>query len=96
MPGNNGEDPFNDLEDRFRREDARFARAMEHSRPCHPREYRRGPAWLLLAAALALLGSGIAIGNGLLIAAGLVGIAAAVHRFAPRSHRHGRCGPPPA
>lgn len=61
-----------DLETRLEREDPRFARAMRNGRPAPPREYRRTGAWWGLVLGLAVLGSGIALAQGLLIAAGLV------------------------
>ena len=96
MAFSNGEDPLGDLEDRLRHEDPRFARAMQRGRPCRPQEYRHGRSRLLLVAATAVLGVGITLGNGLLIAAGLVGLGAAAHGFDPPRHPHGRPGPPPA
>ncbi|WP_256107617.1 DUF3040 domain-containing protein [Streptomyces sp. ODS05-4] len=77
------EDPLSRLAERTRHEDPRFARALAAGRPRRPREYRHGVTWLLLAAALALFGTGVALGDGLLIATGLVGAGAAAHRFDP-------------
>nr|WP_237552855.1 DUF3040 domain-containing protein [Streptomyces sp. SID5789] len=54
------------------REDPDFARALADGRPRRPREYRYGRAWLLLAAALCALATGLVLAHGLLIAAGLV------------------------
>ncbi|MCK8681779.1 MULTISPECIES: DUF3040 domain-containing protein [Streptomyces] len=85
------EDPLSRLAERTRHDDPRFARAMALGRPLRPREYRHGLTWLLLAAALALFGLGVALGDGLLIATGLVGAGAAAHRFDPDRRR----GTPP-
>lgn len=60
------------LEARLEREDPRFTRAMRSGRPARPREYRRTGAWWGLAFGVAVLGSGIALAQGLLIAGGLV------------------------
>ncbi|MFC8080004.1 DUF3040 domain-containing protein [Streptomyces sp. NPDC057307] len=86
---------LDDLADRLRHDDPRFAAAFERGLPCRPREYRRGAAWLTLAVGLGLLGLGIALGHGLLLAGGLVVSGAAGHLFDPnREHiRHGT--PPP-
>jgi hypothetical protein len=88
-----GDDPLDDLEARMRNEDPRFARAMARGRPCRPREYRHGSAWLLLAVASALFSLGVALGNGLLIASGLVVAGAAGHLFDPQRHRPGKRPP---
>ncbi|CAM5356504.1 DUF3040 domain-containing protein [Streptomyces chartreusis] len=56
---------------RLHRDDPRFTRALAAGRPCRPREYRRTPAWLLLAVGLAVLSAGLVLAHGLLIAAGL-------------------------
>ncbi|GAA2233501.1 MULTISPECIES: DUF3040 domain-containing protein [Streptomyces] len=61
-----------DLEARLEREDPRFVRGMSSGRPARPREYRRTGAWWGLALGVALLVSGIAWAQGLLIAGGLV------------------------
>ncbi|MEU6684638.1 DUF3040 domain-containing protein [Streptomyces sp. NPDC046832] len=61
-----------DLEARLEREDPRFVRAMSSGRPARPREYRRTGAWWGLALGVAVLVSGIAWAQGLLIAGGLV------------------------
>ncbi|MGA5206833.1 DUF3040 domain-containing protein [Streptomyces variegatus] len=61
-----------DLEARLEREDPRFTRAMRSGRPVRPREYRRIGAWWGLALGVAVLGCGIALSQGLLIAGGLV------------------------
>jgi hypothetical protein len=45
---------------------------MRSGRPARPREYRRTGAWWALAVGVAVLGSGVALAQGLLIAAGLV------------------------
>lgn len=61
-----------EIEERLRREDPRLARALATGRPHEPRAYRRRALWLLLAVALAVLGTGVVVAHGLLIAAGLV------------------------
>ncbi len=72
-----------DLEEQVEQSDPRFARAMDSGRPRRPREYRRSPAWLVLAMAVAMLVTGIALPNGLLIATGLVVAGIAGHLFEP-------------
>ncbi|MET8879414.1 DUF3040 domain-containing protein [Streptomyces rubiginosohelvolus] len=80
-----------DLEEQLRHDDPGFAEAMSDGTPRSPREYRRRNAWLWLAVGLAALGMGIAMGHGLLIAAGLVVAGAAAHLFDPQRGRlHGR------
>ncbi|MFD8224092.1 DUF3040 domain-containing protein [Streptomyces massasporeus] len=61
-----------DLEARLEREDPRFTRAMRTGRPARPREYRRPGAWWGLALGVVVLGTGVALAQGLLIAGGLV------------------------
>ncbi|MBT3154945.1 DUF3040 domain-containing protein [Streptomyces sp. CHD11] len=80
---------LHEIEARLHREDPRFARALGHGRPCRPREYRHTRTWLLLAVALAVLGTGIALAHELLIAAGLVLAGVAGEMFDP--HRGERC-----
>ncbi|GGX66155.1 hypothetical protein [Streptomyces minutiscleroticus] len=63
--------------------DPRFTRAPGSRRPHRPRKDRPGPAWPVLAAALALLTTGIALPSGLLTAAGLVMAGIAGHLFDP-------------
>ncbi|MDX3583055.1 DUF3040 domain-containing protein [Streptomyces europaeiscabiei] len=76
-------------------EDPRFARALGAGCPCRPREYRHARAWLLLAAAMAVLGTGIALAHGLLIAAGLVLAGMAGELLDPeRDARRHRIPPP--
>ncbi|MET8176912.1 hypothetical protein [Streptomyces clavifer] len=60
------------------------ADALGRSAPRAPRTYRRGLAWVWLAAGLAALGVGIGIGHGVLIAAGLVVAGVAGQLFDPR------------
>ena len=76
-------------------EDPRFARALEAGRPCRPREYRHARAWLLLAVAMAVLGTGIALAHGLLIATGLVLAGMAGELFDPERDARGHRIPPP-
>ncbi|MDW8805913.1 DUF3040 domain-containing protein [Streptomyces scabiei] len=84
-----------EIESRLHREDPRFARALGTDRPCRPREYRHTRAWLLLALALAALGTGIALAHGLLIAAGLVLAGMAGELFDPGRDARRHRGPPP-
>ncbi|MFS8197988.1 DUF3040 domain-containing protein [Streptomyces sp. CWNU-52B] len=83
------------IEARLRRDDPQFAEALGSGRPCSPREYRHGRAWLLLAVALAALGVGIGVGHGLLIAASLVLAGVAGDLFDPQRTRPRGHGPPP-
>lgn len=76
-----------DLAARLERDDPRFARALTSGRPARPREYRRTGAWATLAVAAALLTSGMALPEGILVAAGLVLAGIAVPLFDP--HRDG-------
>lgn len=95
MDGPPDDERLHEIEARLLHEDPRFARGLGHGRPCPPREYRYARAWLLLAAALAVLGTGIAVAHGLLIAAGLVLAGVAGEMFDPhRGERHRGSGPP--
>lgn len=76
-----------DLAARLERDDPRFARALGSGRPARPREYRRTGAWGTLALAVLLLASGMALPEGILVAAGLVLAGIAVPLFDP--HRDG-------
>ncbi|MEU9750259.1 MULTISPECIES: DUF3040 domain-containing protein [Streptomyces] len=87
---------LDDLADRLRDDDPRFTAAFVEGRPCRPREYRRGAAWLTLAVGLALLGAGIVLGHGLLLAGGLVVSGAAGHLFDPNREHIRRGTPPPS
>ncbi|GAA2570765.1 MULTISPECIES: DUF3040 domain-containing protein [Streptomyces] len=89
-----GDKQLSEIEARLHREDPRFARALGAGRPCHPREYRHPRAWLLLAVALAVLGTGIALAHGLLIAAGLVLAGMAGELFDPQRAARRHCNPP--
>ncbi|MCW5251998.1 MULTISPECIES: DUF3040 domain-containing protein [unclassified Streptomyces] len=71
------------IEEGLHREDPRFHRALAEGRPCRPRQYRKWPARLLLAAALAALATGVVREHGLLIAAGLVMAGMAGELLAP-------------
>ncbi|MEU9356309.1 DUF3040 domain-containing protein [Streptomyces griseoloalbus] len=84
-----------EIESRLHREDPRFARALGAGRPCRPREYRHTRAWLLLALALAVLGTGIALAQGLLIAVGLVLAGVAGELLDPGRDARRHRGPPP-
>ncbi|PNG19943.1 DUF3040 domain-containing protein [Streptomyces cahuitamycinicus] len=79
-----------DLEQQMEHSDPRFAQALDSGRPRRPREYRHGPAWLVLAGALAMVVTGMVLPNGLLIAAGLVVAGIAGHLFDP--HRDNALG----
>ncbi|GAA0648956.1 hypothetical protein GCM10009535_28550 [Streptomyces thermocarboxydovorans] len=82
MPASDDE-RLSDIEARLQREDPRFARALGAGRPRSPREYPRLRAWLLFVLALVVLGGGIALAHGLLIAAGLVLAGLAGEMFGP-------------
>ncbi|MGC9497571.1 DUF3040 domain-containing protein [Streptomyces sp. WG7] len=94
MPGSDDQ-RLGEIESRLRRDDPRFARALDVGRPRRPREYRRVRAWLLLATALAALGAGIALAHGLLIATGLVLAGIAGELFDPHRRTCGDRRPPP-
>lgn len=79
---------LSDLEAQMLRTDPRFARSPAAGRPCRPRGYRCVHAWLGLALGIALLAAGVIVGNGLLLAPGLVLVGAAAHRF-DRPGAHG-------
>ncbi|MFD9423017.1 MULTISPECIES: DUF3040 domain-containing protein [unclassified Streptomyces] len=84
-----------DIEERLRHDDPGFAASLSGGSPRPPRDYRRGHAWLWLVVGLAALGVGIAVGHGLLIAAGLVVAGVAGQLFDPQRVRlHGRNVPP--
>ncbi|WP_369193981.1 DUF3040 domain-containing protein [Streptomyces djakartensis] len=84
-----------DLRTRLERQDPRFARAMRTGRPAPPREYRRtGPRWGL-AIGVVLLGVGIALAQGLLIAGGLVVLGMAAQLIDPDPPRTGHRCPGP-
>ncbi|GAA1428287.1 hypothetical protein GCM10009601_41210 [Streptomyces thermospinosisporus] len=84
MPASDDDERLHDIEARLQREDPRFARALGAGRPRSPREYRRRlRVWLLFVLALVVLGGGIALAHGLLIAAGLVLAGLAGEMFSP-------------
>ncbi|MFD4033339.1 hypothetical protein ACFWVP_23225 [Streptomyces sp. NPDC058637] len=70
------------LDDRSRHD--RPCSADGHGAPRAPRAYGRGLAWLWLGAGLGALLTGIVIGHGLLIAAGLVVSGVAGQLFDPQ------------
>ncbi|MET7687834.1 DUF3040 domain-containing protein [Streptomyces sp. NPDC005483] len=76
-----------DLAARLERDDPRFAHALGSGRPARPREYRRTGAWGTLTVALALLTSGMALPEGILVAAGLVLAGIAGPLFDPHRDR---------
>ncbi|MFD7692422.1 DUF3040 domain-containing protein [Streptomyces sp. NPDC059805] len=78
------------LETRLLRDDPRFVRRFRAGRPARPQEYRRTRAWWLLAVGLTTLGTGIAVADGLFIAAGLVLTGIAVERCDPQRTRGSR------
>ncbi|MFJ3442366.1 DUF3040 domain-containing protein [Streptomyces sp. NPDC086081] len=82
-----------DLAARPEHADPRFARALRSGRPVRPREYRRTGAWWGLALGVAVLGSGIALSQGLLIACGLVLAGLAAQLVDPDPARPGHRGP---
>ncbi len=81
---------LSEIASRLHREDPHFARALADGRPRRPREYRYRRAWLLLAAALCALATGLVLAHGLLIAAGLVFAGVAGELLDP--HRYERDG----
>ncbi|MFD9024424.1 DUF3040 domain-containing protein [Streptomyces parvulus] len=81
---------LSEIASRLHHEDPHFARALADGRPRRPREYRHHRAWLLLAAALAALSTGLLLPHGLLIAAGLVLAGIAGELFDPHRHERGR------
>ncbi|GAA4001982.1 DUF3040 domain-containing protein [Streptomyces marokkonensis] len=86
---------LSEIESRLRRDDPRFAHAFDTGRPRRPREYRYVGAWLLLATALAVLGAGIALAHGLLIATGLVLAGVAGELLDPHRRTRPNRHPPP-
>lgn len=86
---------LHEIEARLHHDDPRFAHGLRQGRPYQPREYRYGRAWLLLAVALAALGTGIALAHGLLLAAGLVLAGIAGEMFDPQRRMRNRRDPPP-
>jgi hypothetical protein len=93
MPGSDDK-RLNEIEARLHREDPRFASGLGAGRPCRPREYRHTRAWLLLAVALAALGTGMALAHGLLIATGLVLASMAGELFDPQRDARRHRNPP--
>lgn len=83
-----------DLAALLEREDPRFARGLATGRPARPREYRRTGAWWVLATGVALLVTGVAVTDGLLIATGLVLSGIAVQLLDPDRAHPGRRRPP--
>jgi hypothetical protein len=71
----------------LQRDDPRFADALRAGRPTRPREYRQARAWWALALATAVLITGTALGEGLLIATGLVLAGIAAELFDPHRMR---------
>ncbi|MEK8145872.1 DUF3040 domain-containing protein [Streptomyces sp. M10(2022)] len=78
-----------DIEDRFQYEDPDFANAMAQGVPVPAAEPVR-PRLALAHRGLSALGIGIAVGHGLLIAAGLVAAGAAGQLFDPDRRGRGR------
>ncbi|MFH9732785.1 DUF3040 domain-containing protein [Streptomyces sp. NPDC017260] len=94
MPGPDDQ-RLSEIESRLHRDDPRFSHALDTGRPRSPREYRQRGAWLLFATALAVLGTGIALAHGLLIATGLVLAGVAGELLDPhRRTRANRHSPP--
>ncbi|GHH95343.1 DUF3040 domain-containing protein [Streptomyces capillispiralis] len=79
-----------DLSARLAHEDPRFARSLSAGRPARPREYRRTGARWLLAVGVTMLVGGVAVADGLLIAAGLVLTGITVQLLDPDHPRTGR------
>lgn len=82
-----------DLAARLEREDPRSARALRSGRPVRPGQYRRTGAWWGLALGVTVLGSGIALSQGLLIACGLVLAGLTAQLVDPVPARRGHRGP---
>ncbi|MFK4105954.1 DUF3040 domain-containing protein [Streptomyces sp. NPDC019531] len=76
-----------DLAARLEPHDPRLARGLRTARPARPREYRRAGAWGTLAFAVTLLVVGMALPEGILVAAGLVLAGIAVPLFDPHRDR---------
>ncbi|MFI7100952.1 hypothetical protein ACIBK8_16460 [Streptomyces sp. NPDC050161] len=72
-----------------RRSTSRGARGVPpRRRPHRPHAYRRrGPAWALLAASVAMLVMGMILPQGLLFASGLVTVGTATYLLAPPPDR---------
>jgi hypothetical protein len=66
--------------------DPRFANGLREGKPCPPRGDRRWPFFAWMMAALMLLFTGIAAGNGAVVAVGVLG--AALAGMAYRRHVH--------
>jgi hypothetical protein len=86
------EGPLAELEAQTERSDPRFARALDSGHPRKPREYRHGPAWIVLSLAVAFLVTGLILPHGLLIATGLVsaGVAGCLFDRREAVRRHPR------
>ncbi|MFF7735784.1 DUF3040 domain-containing protein [Streptomyces sp. NPDC007984] len=69
------------LAQQMEQRDPPFAQPLDSGLPRRPRERGHGPAWTVLAVALAMLVTGMALPNGLLIAAGVVVAGVAGHLF---------------
>ncbi|SDJ37213.1 DUF3040 domain-containing protein [Streptomyces indicus] len=82
------------LEAQLELDDPQFARALARGRPRRPRECRRRWAWLVAGAAAGCFAYGVAVGQGLLIATGLVIAGAATHLFDPPQLRSARAREP--
>ncbi|MGX1975620.1 hypothetical protein [Streptomyces kronopolitis] len=80
---------FGEFTEPFRHEAAHRARTPSARRPLPARPTRRGPAWLLPAAAATGLVAGVALAHGLLLACGLV-LAGLLGRFLTGGDRRGR------
>ncbi|MFG3659739.1 DUF3040 domain-containing protein [Streptomyces sp. NPDC047706] len=80
---------------RCERDDPRFTRALGAGRPVRPREYRRGRAWWTVAVAVAVLVTGAAVADGLLVTSGLILAGIGAQLFDPHRTRPRRCPRPP-
>ncbi|MBJ6620664.1 DUF3040 domain-containing protein [Streptomyces sp. DHE17-7] len=76
-------------------DDPRFAEALDAGLPRRPREYHPPRVWLLLAVALAVLGTGLFLAHGLLIATGLVLAGVAAELLDPHRRSRPPRHPPP-
>ncbi|MET9715387.1 DUF3040 domain-containing protein [Streptomyces rochei] len=94
MPGSD-DHRLTEIEHHLHRDDPRFAEALDAGLPRRPREYHPPRVWLLLAVALAVLGTGLLLAHGLLIATGLVLAGVAAELLDPHRRSRPPRHPPP-